>query len=153
MLLLPSLSIHAFNMDQELTQNAFKRFMRRRGLSRAAEDGFGLSPLEYRDHYGSLNDDAMQDAVTVPPRASENYLRSRGDSSMHIGAPLSPNMPGMRRTQSLDQPVQQSSVRRARRLDEEPTGKKQYRCEYCSLPFGRKHHKERHVANIHRHVS
>ena len=34
-----------------------------------------------------------------------------------------------------------------------PSSKKQYKCEYCDLDFGRKHHKERHVANIHKHVS
>lgn len=30
---------------------------------------------------------------------------------------------------------------------------KQFRCEYCGLIFGRKHHKERHVDNLHRKVS
>lgn len=35
--------------------------------------------------------------------------------------------------------------------DDQPN-KKFYQCEYCGLTFGRKHHKERHVANIHRHV-
>lgn len=137
-------------MDQELTGNAFKRFMRRRGLSRdKGDDGYDVDMADNFDQHPSADNNTH---IAAQQRASTTYVRPRDSTTVRPGTLTSPNPDNIRRTQSTCETMApQSPPRRQRRQDDE-SSKKQYRCEYCNLPFGRKHHKERHVANIHRHV-
>lgn len=135
-------------MDQELTGNAFKRFMRRRGLSREKGDMDGdTGMMERTDHPSSslLHESQLQQ------RASSTFVRSR-EPPPRATASASPHPDNVRRTQSTCETAAPQSPPRRQRRQEDDNSKKQYRCEYCNLTFGRKHHKERHVANIHRHV-
>lgn len=138
-------------MDQELTGNAFRRFMRYRGLSRDPRDDSSATAPDY--------------AGELLQRAPSFHQRDQEPETHHVpsthGLPASARLattassdPGnVRRTQSTFETAQGQSPRRRRKDNSKEPPKKQYRCEYCNLQFGRKHHKERHVANIHRQVS
>lgn len=188
-------------MDQELTGNAFKRFMRRRGLSREKadedDDAIMTEQSESSPSMSSLLSPSSGNFQTnYPPthRASSTYIRGRdtttrpstASSSTYMRGRDTPTRPStasssihpehIRRTQSTceilptpmtspgrrqrrqnihnqqqQQQPQQSDKQQQKQNEDEI--KKIYRCEYCNLTFGRKHHKERHVANIHRQVS
>lgn len=137
-------------MDQELTGNAFRRFMRRRGLSRDQREDVANGSVEYINNHVQRGPSFHQ-RDHQPGTDRSPPIRGTPDSSR--GGTNAPTEPGnIRRTQSTFENIQAQSPRRRRRDDAEEPSRKQYRCEYCNLPFGRKHHKERHVANIHRQV-
>lgn len=136
-------------MDQELTGKAFKRFMRRRGLSRDESH----EPRHFGPEYV---DEHLPPPPPLPPRNQSlphrtTMLHGSGSGTRSVLGPSAASG-SIRRTQSTFETGQGQTPRRRRRDDAEEPTKKQYRCEYCNLTFGRKHHKERHVANIHRQV-
>lgn len=123
--------------------------MRRRGLSRDQRsddqsDGDSPSGLHRTPSYHRL-----EQSQPNPHRTSSSHAVPNSSRNLPIS-----NQPGnIRRTQStFETPPPSPSTRRRRRDEPEESSRKQYRCEYCPLQFGRKHHKERHVANIHRQV-
>lgn len=170
-------------MDQELTGNAFKRFMRRRGLSREKgdedDDAIMTEQSESSPSMSSLlSPSSGHFQSNYPPthRSSSTYMRGRDTPTRPSTSSSSVHPEHIRRTQSTceivptsissptrrqrrqnnhnqQQQQQQQQRDRQQQNQNEEAIKKIYRCEYCNLTFGRKHHKERHVANIHRQVS
>lgn len=134
-------------MDQELTGNAFRRFMRRRGLSRdqRSDDAHGSG---YNSDHNAGVPSSSRDPHSSTHRNSSNARTGEQRGRHSISGDGS-----VRRHHSTFESSQPQSPRRRRPEGGEEPNKKQYRCEYCSAEFGRKHHKERHVANIHMHVS
>lgn len=98
-----------------------------------------------------------------PTRMSDTFGTNRSRHATRPAVPVSSHHDSLQRLPSSAShatsrpppppPTQPSSDRRYNRSSiDDQASKKFYRCEYCGLSFGRKHHKERHVANIHRHV-
>lgn len=203
-------------MDQDLTKNAFKKFMRRRGLSREKGPATSATPgggsddndvkmtenvsqqqqqqprhsnmhqsqhrLSSSSHYRSSAQFPRPSSLHIQPdqysqqyqRMSSTYNRSRESAHRMYGS--SSHIDNLKRMQTSSESAAdstssvQSPSRRQKKtqIQDNPMSspslsqsigntmnqnKKVYKCEYCSLTFGRKHHKERHVDNIHRHVS
>jgi len=147
---------YALVMDEELSGNAFKRFMRRRGLSREQRgdenQGAGRADTS-NDRLQRTPSRHQTDHQPLPHRTSSSHATPRASASNRgASGATAADADSIRRTQSTFESTHPQSPRRPRGEEEEPS-KKQYRCEYCNVQFGRKHHKERHVANIHRQVS
>lgn len=90
-----------------------------------------------------------------------SHSTGRSSQSSPPGPAITQGSIRRNRNASQGNASQGSQTPRRRRREDVPSvsptsetlPKKQYKCEWCNLDFGRKHHKERHVANIHRHVS
>lgn len=121
-------------MDPDLTGNGFRSFVGRRGIVRNAvpEEIAGRSAIPNGSRHG------------VPPPGGR--VRSTGGAA---GA-VSRNSTAHTSLGASQAPVVGAATGTAPAQD---SSRRQYFCEICNLPFGRKHHKERHVANIHRQVS
>lgn len=168
-------------MDQELTSKNFLRFITRRGLSRERADANmdrssteqsssskTATPMDVDDInnrrsslvYTRPGYSGMDGHQHRPTRMSDTFGTNRNRHAVRPPVPVSHHDSLQRLPSSSSHatsrppPAPQSSADRRynRSPNDDQPSKKFYRCEYCGLSFGRKHHKERHVANIHRHV-
>lgn len=110
-------------MDPELTEVQFRQFVTRRGIGGGSQ----------------------QAATTTSGGTRTNVSGASCPLSLPSPFPL-PIARTYNRRERRTVPHQR---RGAQRPGDE---RKVYVCEICGLSFGRKHHKERHVANIHRQV-
>lgn len=114
-------------MDHELTGNAFRQFVGRRGLLRSSVEEPSRTSSSRSRHVGGAT---SQRHHSVHHQSTFHQNGVSGSGSGSGGGGSSNNHDSGSGT----------------------TTRRQYYCEICNLPFGRKHHKERHVANIHRQV-
>lgn len=129
-------------MDHELTGKAFKQFMGRRGLGRSQESSEDAE-----------EDPAAAARLMAQPSARRATSQQEELPSGSQSAQPRERLPGIAQIQGSSSTSQEKRSSRESSAGEAEEGtKKQYFCEHCHLPFGRKHHKERHVANIHRQV-
>lgn len=114
-----------------------------------------LHPLNKKRPDKSLSFQHLNSSRPQPRNSSSGFYTGHYDTS-----PLGKSSP--RATGSSRSGREHPSAERSSRSDErQPRASssktdshelKQFRCEYCAQIFGRKHHKERHVDNLHRKV-
>lgn len=159
-------------MNQELHVATFERFLSDRGFRPSASHPLDLhlpplrpnpvthAPPPLRTHSSRPSVPSDVDRRQTPSSKTRERSRDEGhrpnlcrDEPEARPQKSTSNRPASsrrRRTRSTS-PAPQWAHNAGRGVKKSATAV--FQCEYCQMKFGRKHHKERHVDNLHRRVS
>ncbi|KAI0558453.1 hypothetical protein FGB62_210g011 [Gracilaria domingensis] len=136
-------------MDEEMTAKGFRRFVRRRGLIPADEEEQRQASAQ--QSWSQRASSSQMFPLPTAPIPQPPYSHEMATTTPPASADQHARMQ-RQRTQRSNETTQPTRTPRRRRNETDDSART-YKCEFCNLAFGRKHHKERHVANIHRNVS